>query len=462
MDERVSRIRAIGAAVAVIGWLVLLAPACGSDGGSSGDDIYDRLAALPGVMVIERPAPDSPGYRYFILTLEQPVEEGSDQTFRQYLSLLYLGDDQPVALTTTGYHDYQEDYLSEPAALLHANQLTIEHRFFATSRPDPADWSKLDIERSAGDFHRVVELFRPVLGDGPWVGSGASKGGMTSLYHRRFFPDDVDATIAYVAPLSYGTADDRYAPFFDTVGTPACRQQVSDVQRLTLQRRAAMVDLAQQFGFGPFELLGEARSVELAIAEEEWSFWQYLGAAYCGSFVPDPATASDFDLFFFLWQANSIDNYADPKLDLFQPYYYQSATQLGYPALPDANISDLLEYDPDDLTPLLPAGVDVAFDAAAMEDIAAWIGSDAERVMLIYGEWDPWYAGAMDLGTSADSYRFVAPQANHGASIRDLDATDHDQALAAIEAWTGVTPDSAAAAALPPRDLAGPDTLRRH
>ena len=43
---------------------------------------------------------------------------------------------------------------------------------------------------------------------------------MTSVYHRRFYPDDVDATVAYVAPISFGAPDDRYIDFLANVGTP--------------------------------------------------------------------------------------------------------------------------------------------------------------------------------------------------------------------------------------------------
>jgi hypothetical protein len=264
-----------------------------------------------------------------------------------------------------------------------------------------------------------------------------------------------------VAPLSTGVGDDRYVPFFDTVGTDACRQQLREVQRLTLQQRDMIVNIAASFSGATFDLLGAERAVEWAIAEEEWSFWQYVGSFGCDFLLPDPATADAFDLYFFLDQVNSVDNYGDVQLDLFQPYYYQSSAQLGYPALPTANIADLLEYDPDDITPLLPAGTDPQFDPGAMEDIAAWIGSEAAQVMLIYGEWDPWYAGAMDVGSSPAAVVFVAPEANHGAAIRDLTDGDFAQALAAIEEWTGVTPNAAAAATVPRPDLRRMDVVRR-
>ena len=37
---------------------------------------------------------------------------------------------------------------------------------------------------------------------------------MTAIYHRRFYPDDVDGTVPYVAPISFGAPDLRYPTTF--------------------------------------------------------------------------------------------------------------------------------------------------------------------------------------------------------------------------------------------------------
>jgi hypothetical protein len=423
-------------AIAVLGF------GCGDDLVPSGD-LFDQLRAVPGVTaVIERPALNNPGYRFFEITLEQPVAEGSSQSFTQYLSLLYIGNDKPVVLATTGYHDYLGERLSEPAVLLGANQIIVEHRYFGTSRPRPTDWTKLDIETSAQDFHHIVTKLRPLLGSGAWIGTGASKGGMTSVFHRRFFPDDLDATIAYVAPISLVLKDPSYTSFFDTVGTPACRQQVRDVERLTLQHKDAMLARAAADGY-EFTIVGAEWAMELSIAEIEWEYWQYLGVQYCNFLVPAPATATDDELYNFLSYSSGVGEYADDQIDLYYPYYYQSATQLGNPSLPVANITDLLTIDPDDFTPLMPPGVNTTFDPAAMADIAQWMSTSAERVMLIYGQWDPWTAGAMDIGSSPDAFEFVAPQGTHGSGIGSLAPADRTQALSILQRWTGVVPTMA-------------------
>src|SRR4029453_18614710 len=90
-----------------------------------------------------------------------------------------------------------------------ANQPPPGHRYFEPSRPDQTDWSFDSIRQSATDEHRIIEQLKSIY-TARWLTTGHSKGGMTAVYHRRFFPDDVDATVAYVAPISFSRADDRY------------------------------------------------------------------------------------------------------------------------------------------------------------------------------------------------------------------------------------------------------------
>src|SRR5262249_51523810 len=155
---------------------------------------------------------------------------------------------------------------------LDANQISIEHRFFGESRPEPPDWSKLTIDQMAADEHAIVSALR-MLYTGPVLASGGSKGGMTAIFYRRFYPDDVDGTVPYVAPISFAAPDMRYSPFFDTVGTPECRQAVRDAAtEMLAHRRAVLVQRAQdQAVGGNFQytrvLLGPA--VESAVSSVE-------------------------------------------------------------------------------------------------------------------------------------------------------------------------------------------------
>ena len=103
----------------------------------------------------------------------------------------------------------------------------------------------------------------------------------------------------------------------------------------------------------------------------------------------------------------------------------------------------------------MTAGIDFEFDEHAMGDIADWVATEGSELMFIYGEYDPWTAGAFDLGNARDSFRLFVAGGNHGADIEQLSADDRELAFAALERWTGVKPSAARRASTepaPPRD----------
>ncbi|MBV8932913.1 MAG: aminopeptidase, partial [Kutzneria sp.] len=198
---------------------------------AGGEDIVDRLKTVPGLTVIaERPAPAP--YRFFLLSYTQDADHHNPAagTFQQRLTLLHVSTDRPMVLHTTGYNVPETPFRSEPTQVLDGNQISVEERFFTPSRPDPANWSDLDIWQAATDHHRLVEALKPIY-PGGWISTGASKGGMASVYHHRFYPGDVDGTVAYVAPDDvFNDEDSAYDRFFATVGTPECRAAIRSLQ----------------------------------------------------------------------------------------------------------------------------------------------------------------------------------------------------------------------------------------
>lgn len=421
-------------------------------------DIRERLEAIEGMTVTELPfGPD--GARFFELYFVQPADhdDPEGQTFRQFMTLVHRSETVPLILLSTGYENYYYDYEDELTLLLRANQLVLEHRFFGDSRPEPTDWSLLNIEQSAADTHRIVEALRSLY-PAPWVSTGASKGGMTSIYHRRFYPDDVVATVAYVAPISFGDPDERYISFVDGVGGASyswCRERLTATQIEALQRREAMEwrveELADYLDLS-FDLIGGAEaSLESVVRSIPFTFWQYYGVEYC-DWVPTE-DASDDELFEFLDYFGGFESDDDWELLRYLPYYYQAETELGFPALREDHIEDFLQADEFDLEELLP-GVPIDYDPRVMEDIAAWVDDSGSELMFIYGEHDPWTAGAFELGGADDSFFYVENEGTHYASIGGLRRVDRNAAYDVLERWTGVTPWSAPAPA--PRRPARP------
>jgi len=253
----------------------------------------------------------------------------------------------------------------------------------------------------------------------------------------------VAATVAYVAPISFAAPDDRYTPFFDTVGSADCRAALASYARELLVRRAAMVERLSSLATRDqltFERSGGIEGAfEDAVAGFSWGFWQYYGAPWCSA-LPDDS-ASDDQLWSTLTEIGDIAGSSDAEIEPFVPYYYQSETQLGYPAGEStAPLDDLLVTE-DLPRDYLPAGATATYDPSAMTDIDRWVKRDGERLLFIYGEFDPWSGGMFELGDAQDSFRLVAAAQNHGASIAALAPDDRATAYDALERWTGVTPE---------------------
>src|SRR5439155_9478511 len=99
--------------------------------------------------------------------------------------------------------------------------------------------------------------------------------------------------------------------------------------------------------------------------------------------------------------------YADVDLTDFLPYYHQSATQLGYPLDDESHLTDLLFHpNEDQAASYIPAGIPVpSYDPAVVVDVQTWVKTEANRLLLVYGERDPWRAGELELGAAADSFK---------------------------------------------------------
>jgi hypothetical protein len=417
------------------------------DGTSALGDILDELRAVPGITSVTEKTTMVEGYRLFVLEYTQPADHQAPagQQFTQRMTLMHRDYGAPVITYNSGYHLSTRGSRSEITRLLGGNQLSLEYRFFAPSRPSPADWTKLDIAQAAADQHRITQALKArIYPDNKWLTTGASKGGMTSLFHRRFYPDDVDGTVAYVAPFDYPadqmhSPQNRYFTFLEQVGSDAtCRQRLKSFQNQVLARRSAMLERMRPEA--QYTLLGENRALEFAVVELPFIFWQYGSQADCVQIPAD--TASDDDVFEFFDATIGVAAYGDEDLLSYLPYYHQSATQLGYPAADESYLVGLLHPGEDTAAAYIPSGTSIVVppydQGAAMRDVQSWISTSGSELLLIYGENDPWTAGAVDLGAATDSFKLIVPGGNHGSSIGALPSPDQETAVAAVLRWAGM------------------------
>ncbi len=411
------------------------------------EDIKDALGRIPGLTVVsENPAPA--GYRFFKLTFTQPADHRTPSagTFQQRFTLLHKEFRAPTVSFTSGYNVSEAPNRSEPTQIVDGNQLSMEYRFFTPSRPEEPDWGKqLTIWQAASDQHRAVEAFKRIY-PGKWLATGGSKGGMTATYFRRFFPNDVDATIPYVAPNDVINSHDRYNRFLANVGTdPACRSALKAIQRDVLTRRPEFAALAAadaaKNGY-TFSIVGSADvSLELSVIDSYFAFWQYQKQADCAT-VPK-AGAPAPEIYAWFERVETLNTYSDQNLGIYVPYYFQAAYQLGAPESYESYLRDLLRYPGRNTSrSFVPKSVDIPrFDHLAMPDIDFWVKTQGKRLLYVYGENDPWSAEPFEFGFGTkDSYRYTVPGGNHGSRIAQLPAAQAAEATNTVRRWAGLPP----------------------
>ena len=423
--------------------LVLLA--CdGKDAVDTATDISDQILAIDGVVSVEELeiVEGAEAARLFRVGFEQQVDHSNPDagTFTQWLSLIHRDADAPMVVDTRGYGTSYSGHDNELSWLFNGNRMNIEHRFFVDSVPEPADYTLMTVTQAAADHHAIVTAFQDLY-TGPWVATGASKGGETALFYRYFYPDDVVATVAYVAPVLEALGDPAFTDFFDRVGTPECRATLTTMQRTLLSYKDTLVpalEAAAAEAGETFTLMPASQAFEISVAELSWTFWQYQSD--CASLPVDP-TDVDAVWAWFLASAGPPFGYADATLSYFSPFFYQCANELGYPGLAYSEIADLLTVDPDDLTPLVPTDTLPTYNNEVVLAAAEHLMTEGETLMLIYGALDPWTERALTLSGASDSVQYLDADGNHGAGIFSLSGEDLGAAVGVLDRWVGVRED---------------------
>lgn len=399
-------------------------------------DPFDALLSLPGANFTEILPPQ--GFeRAFYIKLSQPLDHNQPdgEKFKQQIFLSHKGFDKPVHLITAGY-GVTTNYVAELSEMLDANQILVTHRYFPGARTFPLDWQYLNIFQAASDHHDIVEKFKPFYG-GAWVNSGISKGGMATLFHRRFYPDDVDVSVAYVAPIPLAEEDQRFDHFLlEETGTAACREKIKAFQRLLLERRASLIPLINGYANDrnlTFSI-GADVTFEYAVCEYPFAFWQ-LGSGDCAQ-IPS-ADASETVLMNHLVNIVPLAIYSDAGISYYEPLFYQAFTELGYYGFITEHIQDLLVAVPNPTNKFFaPKDVTLEYHPSAMQDVLQWLQTEGDSIIYIYGGQDPWTAGAVELYGQVNALKIVEPGANHSLRIAGL--SNREIVIQTLEKWLGI------------------------
>lgn len=342
-------------------------------------------------------------------------------------------------LVTEGYtagYAANPNYCHEATKMLDANQITVEHRFFGESVPEHADWQYMTVEQAATDHHRIVELFNRYY-RGKWINTGISKGGQTALYHRYHYPEDVDVTVGYVCPLNFDDADTRVYDFLDTVGTATCRQKLHNFQKSMLEEKETMLPLFIQASKekGYTYSMGYEAAYEYVILEYPFAFWQW--GADCTE-IPVWA-AGDTARIRHLLSVSPMDYFADQGTERMGPFFYQALTEIGYYGYEPSEFGGLIKaVDDSTFNFLAPDTIPVSFDETHMRKVSRWLQNDAEKMLFLYGQYDPWSATGVTAPGNPGVVKIVEPEGSHRTRIRNLPNEQQEKVYQLLETWLGV------------------------
>ena len=387
-----------------------------------------QLCSLPGVSQVQRLDTDKFQEKY-VLKFRQFVDgDNADKgTFDERIFVGFKGYDRPTVLVTEGYFAHygeRQNYTEELCDMFHANVVLCEYRYFGESVPVPTNWDYMTVDNSLRDYHRVRQTFGQLF-TGKWISTGISKGGQTTMFYRATYPDDVDVSVSYVAPLNKAVEDGRHEKFLDKkVGTKNERKAIVQAQQELMKRKPRLMPLFDDYcrEKGYHFYLANADIYDYCVLELPFALWQWGTPV---SSIPQEAD-SDSLWFGYLMETAEPDYFSQPNK--FMPFDVQAARELGYygyslKAIKKwASVKNTKGYLKALMLPDSLRHYD--FDPTLYRRTVKFLKQADPRHIFIYGETDPWSASGvctwLDCKKKKNMRIYVQPRGSHRARIGNM------------------------------------------
>lgn len=401
--------------------------------------LEQKISAISAIKEI-RPLETSEFSEKYVTYFTQPLDHRHPEkgSFRQRVIVSHVGFDRPTVIVTEGYgaaYALRSQYREELSKLLNANMIFVEYRYFLESTPEPKDWQYLTAENSADDLHAITTAFKNIY-PGKWIATGISKGGQTTLLYRTFYPDDVDISVPYVAPLCYGVEDGRHEPFLHKVSTSENRKKIEDFQLEALKRKATLLPRFEKYcteknySFrAPIEEI-----YDYSVLEYSFALWQW-GTPI--SSIP-ATTASDDEIFSHLLAISEPGYFTADSPNA--SFFVQAARELGYYGYDVQPFKQYLSIQSSEgylHRLMLPEELkDMPFDKTLSKKITKFLKKQDPKMIFIYGQNDPWTAaGVTWLKNKKNIHVFIQPNGSHLARISTLPEAEKAEVMELINEW---------------------------
>ncbi len=410
---------------------------------ANGNDIEKMLSRIDAVASFEKLEKVDSTRTYYLLKFRQLLDPKNVDagTFEQRVMLGHRGYDRPTVLVTEGYGgDYafnNKKYMEELTRILDANIIFVEYRYFLESRPQPCNWEYLTVENSMYDYHAIVSAFKPFYNK-KWAATGISKGGSTTMFYRAYFPNDVDVSVPYVAPLSCALEDGRHESFLELASTKSDRDAIRNFQLMMLQRKDEFLPMFNKYCLdkGYTFYVPTSTIYDLCVLEYQFSFWQW-GASV--EKIPVATNAEDVVMNYFIRSCDPSYFSRQNNLDSFSVQAVKDFGYYGYNVEPFKEYINVEDVEGYYKRVMLPSDwSDTIFDDYNYRFVTDYLTDNDPKMIFIYGEWDPWTASGVTWlrdRNKQNIHIYVEPGGSHKARIGTMSKEVQEDILNKLNEW---------------------------
>ena len=402
-------------------------------------ELKERLIQLKNISNIE-PLESEYYKEKYVVRITQPLDHKHPEkgSFTQRVVVGHAGFDRPTVIVTEGYgggYAMNPRYQEELTKLFDANLVFVEHRYFLESTPQPLNWDYLTAENSAYDLHHINATFKQLYA-GKWISTGISKGGQTTMIYRAYFPDDVDISVPYVAPLNRALEDERQEKFLKKVGTKKERKRIKEFQMEILKRKERMLPFLEDYckRRNMTFRIPLADVLDYCVLEYSFALWQWGTSV---SAIPQ-FTYRDRMLFDHLIDISGPDYFSEDQPN--SSFFVQAAKELGYygydisPFKKYLSVKDSKGYLDKIMLPENVGKID--FSPALFQKVYDYLKENDPKMIFIYGEVDPWSATHAPIFKDKINQQFYfQPRGSHRARISNMPEEMKGKILSQLEEW---------------------------
>jgi len=380
----------------------------------------------------------------YVLKVAQQVDwkTSSKGTFGERVFVGFRGLEKPTVIVTEGYtasYGMSPNYEEELSRLFDANVILCEYRYFSESVPQPTNWDYMTVDNSLADYHHVRQMFGQLF-KGKWISTGISKGGQTTMFYRATYPDDVDVSVSYVAPLNRAVEDGRHEKFLaKKVGTKEERKIIKQAMQEMMKRKPNLLKLFHNYceEHSYHFQLSEEDIYDYCVLEFPFALWQWGTPV---SMIPKSEN-EDKQWFDCLMKVASPDYFAYPSR--YMPFDVQALRELGYYgyALKPIKKWTSLKSTKGYLKEIwLPDSLkNYEFDPTLYKRTVEFLKKEDPTHIFIYGEIDPWSSSGVCTWLNCKKKKnmrvYVQPRGSHTARIGNMPEEMKEEIIQRLTKW---------------------------